>query len=341
MSDKTEQPTARRLRKAREEGDSPVSGALIQAAAFVAALALAPAAIAATAAKAGELYRAALGESAQSFSALDFARDVMSLTLPMLLGAAAAAVALGVVQTGGTIALKKLAPDFTRQNPIEGVRRLFSAQRLLAVARALVGSLLVGWLAVRLLIERAPELAFSVGNAEGAALVAGKLTERLGWIAALVGLALAALDVVVTRRAWLERLMMTKEEVRREFRESEGDPEIKAARRRAHQEMLNQAAISAVKDATVLIVNPTHLATALRYLEDEDSAPRVVAQGSGDLAQRLIDAARSYGVPIVRDVPVARALSELEVGDEIPEALYEAVAEILRELWAAESEERS
>lgn len=93
--------------------------------------------------------------------------------------------------------------------------------------------------------------------------------------------------------------------------------------------------IAAVKDATVLIVNPTHLATALRYREDEeDEAPRLLAQGQGDLAQRMIDAARAYGVPVVRDIPVARALAELEVGDEIPEQLYEAVAEILREAWA-------
>jgi flagellar biosynthesis protein FlhB len=87
-----------------------------------------------------------------------------------------------------------------------------------------------------------------------------------------------------------------------------------------------------VKDATVVVVNPTHLASALRYREDEDEAPRVVAQGKGELARRIVEAARAYGVPCVRDVPVAHALAELETGDEIPEVLYEAVAEILREL---------
>jgi flagellar biosynthesis protein FlhB len=94
--------------------------------------------------------------------------------------------------------------------------------------------------------------------------------------------------------------------------------------------------VHAVREATVVIVNPQHLATALRYLEAEDDAPTVVASGEGDLAQRIQDAARTYGIPIVRDVPVARALSELEIGDTIPEALYEAVAEILREVWSAE-----
>ena len=130
--------------------------------------------------------------------------------------------------------------------------------------------------------------------------------------------------------------MMTRDEVRRESRESEGDPEVKAARRRAHQEMLTSAAIHAVKDASVVIVNPTHLAVALRYRNEEDAAPNILAQRQGDLARRIVEAAHAYGVPVVRDVPIARALSELEVGDEIPEALYEAVAEILREVWAAE-----
>jgi FlhB-like protein len=92
--------------------------------------------------------------------------------------------------------------------------------------------------------------------------------------------------------------------------------------------------VAAVKQATIVIVNPTHLATALHYQEEEDEAPRVVAQGQGDLARRMIEAAHAYGVPVVRDLPVARALSELEIGDEIPEELYEAVAEILREAWA-------
>jgi flagellar biosynthesis protein FlhB len=153
-----------------------------------------------------------------------------------------------------------------------------------------------------------------------------------------VGLLLGAIDYVFVRRAWLLRNRMSKDEVKREHREAEGDPEVKAARRRAHQEALAGSMIAAVKSATVLIVNPTHLATALRYHETEDDAPTVIAHGEGDLARRLVEAAHAYGVPVVRDVPVAHALRELQLGDEIPEALYEAVAEVLRELVAAPPE---
>ncbi len=109
---------------------------------------------------------------------------------------------------------------------------------------------------------------------------------------------------------------------------------IRAARQRAYQEIHAQAAIANVRTATVVVVNPTHLACALRYDEKAgDEAPVVVASGEGDLAARIAQAAQEWGVPIVRDVPLARALVELGVGDSIPEALYEVVAEILRELW--------
>jgi type III secretion protein U len=156
---------------------------------------------------------------------------------------------------------------------------------------------------------------------------------------AVVGLLLAAADVVVTRASWKKKLMMTKEEVKREHKESEGDPAQKAARERAHHELLASATVGNVKNASVVIVNPTHIACALRYDEaGGDEAPVVVASGRGELAARIIEAAHQYGVPVLRDVPLARALAELEIGDAIPEALYEAVAEILREAYESASE---
>jgi type III secretion protein U len=149
----------------------------------------------------------------------------------------------------------------------------------------------------------------------------------------------------VVRTAWMRRLRMSKDEVRREHKDSEGDPMLKQARERAYHDMLAQATIAAVRTATVVVVNPTHLACALRYRQGEegdegegpDDAPVVVASGAGELAQQILQAAQQWGIPVVRDVPLARALVELQVGDVIPEALYEAVAEILREVWEAET----
>jgi flagellar biosynthesis protein FlhB len=261
---------------------------------------------------------------------------LLRLSLPVVAVAAAAAFSLSAAQTGGLFALERLLPKLDRLNALSGLSSLISGPRVIGLVRALIASallLLLSWLVLR---SSLPALLGTVASLPGAVSAAAQASRRLSNYAAMVGLALALLDLLVVRRAWLKRWMMTRDEVRRESRESEGDPELKAARRRAHQEMLTSAAIHAVKDASVVIVNPTHLAVALRYRDEEDAAPNVLAQGQGDLARRIVEAAHAYGVPVVRDVPIARALSELEVGDEIPEALYEAVAEILREVWAAE-----
>jgi flagellar biosynthesis protein FlhB len=258
----------------------------------------------------------------------------------VLLGALVAGAAASVVQTGGFVATKKLTPKLERLNFFEGVKQLVSAARLFAVARALLFAAAAMYLAYRGLAAHLVDLARLSGRLAHVGLVAGTISGDLARNVALAGLALAAIDVVVVRRGWRKRLRMSKHEVKREHKESEGDPQLKAARERAHHEMLAAATIANVRTASVVVVNPTHIACALRYDEKEgDEAPIVVASGEGDLAERIVRAAEDYGVPVLRDVPLARALIELQVGDAIPEALYEAVAEILREAWREPSPE--
>ena len=344
MSEKTEQPTPQRLRKARQDGDSPVSSVLVQTAAFIVVLALAPAALGAAAGRATQLLVALLQEPsvAPEVAARALPWEVLRLTLPLIAAAAFGAGALAFVQTGGIIATKKLKPDLSRSNPVKGLKQLFTAQRLFSVARALVTATVVGYLAVNLLVDHVGDLARLVAQPQAIGAVVDSILSSLGWIVAGVSVALAGVDLLFVRRSWIKRLRMSKDEVKREHKESEGDPQIKQQRRRAHEEALRGSTVAAVRKASVVVVNPTHLATALHYDEEQEGAPEVVAQGQGDLARLIQDAARAYGVPIVRDVPLARALMELEVGEEIPESLYEAVAEILREVWAqAESEATS
>ena len=240
------------------------------------------------------------------------------------------------MQTGGVVAAKRLSPDVARLDPFAGLRQLFSPARLFAVARALIAAAAVGWLAWHALGAHLVDLARTEGRPSWIGVVVGELV--LGWLAwraALVGLALGAVDLVVTRKVWLRKLRMTKEEVKREHRDAEGDPQMKAARERAYHDLLAQAAAANVRGASVVVVNPTHIACALRYepASDED-APTVLAVGEGDIAARIVRIAQDHGVPVVRDVPLARALVALQPGDVIPEALYEAVAEILRSVWA-------
>jgi flagellar biosynthesis protein FlhB len=329
-SDKTEEPTPRRLKRAREQGDSALSASFGQAVGFLAVLSLLPALLAALTVSAGAALRQAI-ESAEADPS-GAAWLWLALSSPVLGAAAGVSAILGFVQTGGAFTASRFAPDFSRVNVFNGLKGLFSAERAFSLVRSLGAALAVGWLAWVVLRDHLADVSATLGRSEAVATTAWLLTRRLLWGAAVVGLVLGAVDYFFVRRAWLARHRMTKDEVRREHRESEGDPEVKAARRRAHQEALAGSMIAAVKDAKVLIVNPTHLATALRYDEDADDAPTVVAHGEGELAQRLIEAAHHYNVPVVRDVPVAHALRELALGEHIPEALYEAVAEVLREL---------
>jgi flagellar biosynthetic protein FlhB len=335
-SDKTEEATPRKLAKAREKGDVAVSAATSQGLGFLVAVFVVPATVAATAAHASGLLRATLGGRGADWSADSLVKEVVLLVSPLLVAVAATAALATVVQTGALFAPSRMSPDWSKLDPIAGLRSLVSGQRLWNVARALLAALAVGFLAFRVLEQHAADLAHSVANPAAASAVAGIAARRIARDAALIGLAVAVIDLVITRRTFRTKLKMTKAEVKREHRESEGDPQLKAARSRAHHEMLAAATINAVRDATVVIVNPEHLATALRYVDGEDDAPKVVASGDGDLARRIQEAARAYGIPVIRDVPVARALRDLEVGDTIPEALYEAVAEILKEIYEAE-----
>ena len=178
----------------------------------------------------------------------------------------------------------------------------------------------------------------AVGVVPRVAAVFGALAVASPWIAARVlrlAAALAvigALDLALERRRLRRALMMSRDEVRRELREDEGDPDRKAERRRVHRALVEAGAVAG---ATVVVVNPTRFAVALRHERDGEGAPRVVAKGTGLAAARIRSAARRAGVPIVRDVPLARALHRLaDVGDEIPEELYDAAAALLTHLYA-------
>ncbi len=336
MSDKTEQPTPRRLKKAREQGDSAVSSTLGQSVGFLMVVALLPALLLALTVGAGAALRAAIASGRADTAAAAWLW--VSLSVPVLGASAVVSAVLGFVQTGGGFTASRFAPDFSRIDPFNGIKGLFSLERLFSLTRSLVAALAVGWLAWGVFRDHLADVASTVGRGEAVAATAWLLGRRLLWGSAVIGLVLGALDYFFVRRAWLKRHRMSKDEVKREHRESEGDPEVRAARKRAHQEALAGSMIAAVKDATVLIVNPTHLATALRYQENEDEAPSVLSQGEGELAQRMIEAAHAYNVPVVRDVPIAHALRELGLGEQIPETLYEAVAEVLRELLTSDAE---
>ncbi len=167
----------------------------------------------------------------------------------------------------------------------------------------------------------------------------GALAARLAVRLAAAGLALGALDALLLARRHRRGLRMPREEIKREHREAEGDPAHRGERQRLHREIVEQRMIDEVRKADFVVVNPDHIAVALRYDPEGDAAPVVVAKGERLVAERIKQIAREAGVPIFRDVGLARSLAELGEGGQIPAALYEAVAEILRVVQGLDARE--
>jgi FlhB-like protein len=153
-----------------------------------------------------------------------------------------------------------------------------------------------------------------------------------------VFLLLGAADFGLQKKQYMKEMMMSKEEKEKEYKEQEGDPHVKGHRKALHQELLNESAMHEVPKATAVVVNPTHLAIALKYDEKTMNAPGVVAKGREELAQKILALAKEHRVPVLRNVALARRLIDVEVGKDIPEELYEAVAEVLNFVYQMQQE---
>jgi flagellar biosynthetic protein FlhB len=261
-------------------------------------------------------------------------QGMWTLTLvvgPLAAGAVVAVVALQAAQGGVTMASEALTFDLSRLSPAQGLRRLLPSQGGIALAKAIAACaviVFIGWKAV------AAGLASSGPMTRVSAVAAAQVgwTEVLALLrkAGIALLLLAGADYLDTRWQFMRSHRMTKQEVRDEHKLLEGNPEIKSRVRRIQRELVRRRMLAAVPRATLVITNPTHYAVALEYVRGALPAPRVVAKGQNFMALRIREIAREHGVPIVENPPLARALyQETEIGDLIPGALFEAVAEVL------------
>lgn len=347
--ERTEPASAKKLREARLRGEVSKSRDLTAAAVFLGVLtglvAAAPAFFGAFSAFIVRIAKVAGDPAPDPHVSAGFlfdARDVVvQATGPALLAGAVLAFVVGFVQVGGVWAPKAVAADITRLNPVKGIKNIFNRSRLYELAKSLLMTLALGWMTWSFLRQASHQI-FSLTRAPSASILAqvGELFQSWGMRTAAIVFAVGVLDYFYQRARFLREQRMTKEEVKREHRESEGDPHAKQHRQRMHQELLTHSILESVRMADVLLVNPTHLAIALKYdREGEEGAPEVTAKGQDDLAQRMIQAAYEAGVPVMRDISLAHALYQLEVGEEIPEALYEAVALVLQAAWQTHEED--
>ncbi|MCE2691192.1 MAG: flagellar biosynthesis protein FlhB [Rubrivivax sp.] len=337
--DRTLPATARKISKAREQGQVARSRDLGHFAALMAAsLALAAVSSQLTGWLQGLLARGL------SFDALtvsqpermadrlaDFGVEMMLVVLPMGLLMMGVGVAASVACGGWNFSWKAMEPKFSKLDPISGVARLFSASQigmtlkacLLALVLGLIGALFVQANMGRFLHSMAVPLPAALNHAAGT-VWAGMLLLLLA-----VG-AFALVDIPLQKFVWLRGLRMSHQEVKQEHKEIEGNAEIKGKQKAQMREAANRRMLAAVPSASVVVMNPTHFAVALRYDDGKMAAPLVVAKGADLMAFRIRDAARAAQVPVLEAPPLARALyAHAELDREIPAALFSAVAQVL------------
>ncbi|RKI37907.1 EscU/YscU/HrcU family type III secretion system export apparatus switch protein [Corallococcus sp. AB004] len=329
--EKTEQPTAKRMRKARRKGQLPRSRMLTSSATTLGGLlgfiAFAPEGFARLRDWTARLMLEQTAAGAWEEGAWVAAR----LCGPALGGALMASLAVSVATVGFEMDARHAAPKFERINPAAGLKRLFSVKPLIELGKALLVAALLGlivWNEVEAVGPDALRTAWLDGT-RGMEFLLGRLAALVTCLAWVV-LGCGVVDYALARRSHRRELMMTREEVKREHKESEGDPRHKGQRRALHRQLAQGGPARGVQKATAVIVNPTHIAVALRYDAGECDAPYLVAKGREQDALALKEEARRQGIPVLRDVPLARSLIHFDVGESIPEELYQAAAVVLR-----------
>ncbi|HYV96327.1 MAG TPA: EscU/YscU/HrcU family type III secretion system export apparatus switch protein [Gemmatimonadaceae bacterium] len=336
--ERTEEPTARRRQEAADEGRVPRSAELATAALFLGGALtfqmVSPAVASRTTALFGDGLRA-IGSIDGPADAIARIRDngfaVIVIIAMIGLAIGGMAIALGVLQARGTFASDPLKPQFNRLNPIENAQRLFGWRSVADLVKALAKVALVGLVTWRVLSKAWPDL-LDLGGRDAASLLETVRHNGVRLLASAGGafLALAGADYGFQWWQHVRSLRMTKDEVRQEMKQQDGDPLLKSRIRAIARSRIRRQMFKDVAKADVVIVNPTHIAIALRYDPLAAPAPVVLAMGERKIAERIKQIAREKGIPTIENRPLARALiATARVGLVIPAELYAAVAEVL------------
>lgn len=337
--EKTEQASPKRLEKAREEGDVPRSREL----STVSVLLTAGLGMFALQNHLGDALKTSLSsglsiERAAAFDSNFLLTTIADSIVALLVAFAPFALLLMLVAAGSPALIggwifsgKAISPNFNRLNPMRGLSNMLSKNAGVELIKSIVKALLVGVVAyVVISRDMEPILALSSQPIKASIANVGSLM-LMGFLSVVSALVLiAAIDVPYQLYQYAHKLKMTKEEIRQEAKESEGNPEIKARVRQQQREMAKRRMMSEIPKADVVITNPTHYAVAVKYKEDGMRAPVIVAKGADAVALKIREIAKENNILTMESPKLARALyAHTELGDEIPEALYSAVAEVL------------
>lgn len=348
--EKTEQATPRKRQKAREEGQvahsAELNSVVIIAFGIITIYLLGPTMFA----NLGNLMHNTLSQAPHALITTATVKNLFNdkiLTFavilgPILLSLAVFAYAVNVAQVGFLFSTKAIEPKLDKFNMAKGFKRLVSKRSLVQLIRDVFKTLLIAYIAYSCISGAVPEILKVADKTIGGYMsVLGKLSLSVTIRICLVLLVLALFDLAFQRFDHAQKLKMTKQEIREEMKDTEGNPQIKGRIRQVQREMARRRMISEVPKADVVVTNPTHLAVALQYDSDEMPAPMVIAKGQRLIAEQIKRIARENNVPIVENKPLARSLFKLvDVGQFIPSTLYKATAEVLAYIYRTKEDYR-
>lgn len=260
---------------------------------------------------------------------------LVKILAPFLVGIVLSAVISNVLQTGFLFRFEPLMPDLDRLNPISGIQNIFSWKLVAEVVKSIFKIMIVAYIPYATIRDQFPLLMrFVQLDPVPAVIILLKLIFVMAVKIILVLLALALADWAFQRWRHEENIKMSKDEIKEEYKQREGDPRVKQKIREKQRQASSRRMMEEVPKATVVVTNPTHIACALKYDPEHDHAPTVVAMGAGLIARRIKEIALEHKVPIIENKPLARQMYKmLEIGDEIPSDLYAAVVEILAQVY--------
>ena len=341
--DKTEAPTPQRLEKAREEGQIPRSRELTSLLVLLVGVCVLWLGGESLARRLAALLASGLRFDHSIVSdpnlilgqIILLIKQAMLALTPLIVGVVIIAL-LGPMMLGGLLfSTKSLAFKFDKLNPLPGIKRMFSAQTAAELVKAILKSVLVGCVAGAFVWSHWPEMMRLI--AESPLTAMGNALNMVGLCALLVALGvipMVAFDVFFQLFSHIKKLRMSRQDIRDEFKQSEGDPNVKGRIRQMQRAAARRRMMADVPKADVIVTNPTHYAVALQYVEDKMSAPKVVAKGAGLVALRIRELGEENRIPLLEAPPLARALyRHADIGQQIPGTLYAAVAEVLAWVW--------
>jgi flagellar biosynthesis protein FlhB len=349
MSDKTEEPTPKRLREARKKGQVPKSQDAIQAFLFLIGFSvLIGIGSTLTTNLKGFTIRYLELSTTQTMLSTDALYNVFtdSITFllinlaPMLGAIMVIAIVINYAQVGSLFTFETIKPSLNKINPFQGIKKWFSPQTFIELIKTLIKFAIVIFLAYGIIKDLIRPLVLSVGSdLQNMNHLLKEMITTFTYKVSVVFVIIAGADYFLQKKMMMKNLKMSKDEIKREYKQDEGDPMFKHKRKELAHELIFNNMMKKARKATAVVVNPIHMAAAIYYERGKSSAPVVVAKGRNLIAEQLKEIAREEGIPIIRNISLAQALNKVELEEQIPEQLYTAVAEVLNFVYKIEQQQ--